>query len=228
MATRLRPQITKVALVDAGANPDADFVFYKAAEPHNHKEAPVADDIQKNLDEVTAELEAAKATLSALDAMSNDDLAALKGFQIAKSEEAEINKADLPEPVRKALEDAEALQVRVAKMEADARVESFTKRAATEFAKVGDHDEIGALLANLPAEQVEAVEKVLRSANERIDMSVVLKTVGTDGDADATDKVAKRAEEIRKENPDLSVAEAHSRAMAENPEAAREAFARTK
>lgn len=228
MATKLKPTITKVALVDAGANPEATIEIFKAAEPiTEQKEPAVADDIQKNLDEVTAERDAMKAELDALAAIDNDDLAALKGFEIAKADEAEINKSDLPEPVRKALEDAEKLQVRVAKMEADARVETFTKRATTDFAKVGDHAEIGSILAALPAEQVDAVEKVLRAANERIDMSTVLKTVGKDGEGeqDSFAKAKARAEEIKKADPAVSDADALSRAMAENPEAAREAFA---
>lgn len=229
MATKLKPKITKVALVDAGANPEATIEIYKAAsEPiTDTKEPAMADDIQKNLDEVTAERDAMRAELDALTTISNDDLAALKGFEIAKADETEEVLKGLPEDVRKRLEDSEA---KIAKMEADARVETFTKRASTDFAKVGDHAEIGEILAALPAEQAEAVEKVLRSANERIDMSVVLKTVGTDGDADA-DPIAKakaRAEELKKADPAISDADALSAAMREDPAAAKDAFYATK
>ena len=216
MATKLTPKITKVALVDAGANPDADFVFYKAAEPLTETEAIVADDIQKNLDEVTADRDAMKAELDALTSMDNDTLAALRGIEVVKADEAEINKADLPEAVQKRLDEASALEVRVAKMEADARVESFTKRAATDFAKVADHAELGAVLATIAEkapEVLEGVEKVLRAANERIDTSTILKTVGSDGDADASDPVAAKVDAILKADPNKSKVDATAEAM---------------
>ena len=190
MATRLKPAITKVALVDDGANPDADFVFYKAStvgkglmvndlrerlsaavrdkfatadddwtyvddidldessaiysqddrfyrvgysldanddvtlsgdsieverqveylpvgkasKPHK-KEAGMADDIKKNLDEATARIAELEAERTALDELTNDDLAALKGFEIAKVDpQVEVLKG-LPENVRKRLEE---------------------------------------------------------------------------------------------------------------------------
>lgn len=231
MATKLTPKITKVALVDAGANPDADFVFYKAAEPLTGTEAPVADDIKKNLDEATARIAVLEAERTALNEMSDDDLAAIRGFVIAKAETVEIDKSALPEEVRKALENGEKLAVRVAKMEADARVESFQKVAAGLYAKVGDTDEIGAALAAISDDKVRgSVEKALAAANERIDMGTILKTVGKDGDAE-TDPIAKaqaRAVEIRKANPELSVTDALSAAMREDPATAKDAFYATK
>lgn len=213
MATKLTPKITKVALVDAGANPDADFVFYKAAEPLTETEAIVADDIQKNLDEVTADRDAMKAELDALTSMDNDTLAALRGIEVAKSDPQEEVLKGLPEDVRKRLEDSEA---KIAKMEADARVESFTKRAATDFAKVADHAELGAVLATIAEKAPEVlggVEKVLRAANERIDTSTILKTVGSDGDADASDPVAAKVDAILKADPNKSKVDATAEAM---------------
>ena len=304
MATRLKPAITKVALVDDGANPDADFVFYKAStvgkglmvndlrerlsaavrdkfatadddwtyvddidldessaiysqddrfyrvgysldanddvtlsgdsieverqveylpvgkasKPHK-KEAGMADDIKKNLDEATARIAELEAERTALDELTNDDLAALKGFEIAKVDpQVEVLKG-LPENVRKRLEDSEA---KIAKMEADARVATFRKRAADEYAKVGDTDEIGDALAAIDSADVRAkVEKALAAANERIDLAKILTVAGKDGDAavgdDPVAKVRAKVEEIRKADPDKSLADATAEALRADP-----------
>ena len=221
MATRLKNlTVDRVDLVDAGANPDAHVVLFKrdgiipeAPEPAHTEESNVATDVQKNLDEATARVSELEATIAALDEMDNDTLAALRGIEVVKADPQEEVLKGLPEDVRKRLEDSEA---KIAKMEADARVESFTKRAATDFAKVADHAELGAVLATIAEKAPEVlggVEKVLRAANERIDTSTILKTVGSDGDADASDPVAAKVDAILKADPNKSKVDATAEAM---------------
>ena len=226
MATRLKPRITKVALVDAGANALATIEIYKrATEPPTRKEPTVAQDIQKNLDEITAERDAMQAELKALEEMPPETVAELLGLELAKRDETEEVLKGLPDDVRKRLEDAEA---RVEKMERASRLERFTKRAGDEYGKVAEAAELGVALEEIERTAPDAyktLETCLKAANERIEMSTVLKEVGSAGsDSEPMAKVRARADEIRKADPTVSETEAMSKAMAESPDAQAAAF----
>ena len=180
---------------------------------------------KSDLDTVVAELDSAKAELAALAEISNDDLAALRGFEIATPAQTEdIDKSALPESVRKALEEGEELRARVEKMEADNRRASFIAKAA-DFPLVAGADELGPALEQIDRvapEAAQVIERTLKAANARIAEGGLFGEVGASG-ADGTEseaekaiaaEVAKgtpRADAIRKvftENPDLYPASA--------------------
>ena len=220
MATRLKNlSVTKVALVDAGANPQADVLIYKMAdEPLTERVTTVAEDTvaKSDHDTVVAELDSAKAELAALAEMSNDDLAALRGIEVAPVavDEDDVLKG-LPEAVRKRLEDAEDT---IAKMQADQRAAEFVAKAA-EFTHVAPAADLGPALEQvdrLAPEAAKTIVQALKSAQARIAESGLYAETGTAATADADGEteaaIAKmvaeglsRPDAIRKffsENPD--------------------------
>lgn len=234
MATRLRKlKITRVDRVPAGANPLAEVVLFKSKAPAplpETKEPAVADDLKKNLDEITAERDALQAEIDALAGLSNEDLAALKGFEIAKSDtEDEVLKGLSPE-VRERIEKAEAAQAdaneRIAKMEHANRVADFTKQAA-DLDQIAAADDLGPMLEELDRvapEVAKSLTPVLKAANARIAEGALYAEFGKSDVSAPEAQIETRAAEIRKENPDVSLADALVRARGENPEASREAF----
>lgn len=201
-----------------------DEQMSKAAEPQREKEPSVADE-KNELEEITAERDALAQTLKQLEDMTPAELAAfIPELEVAKRDPEQDVLKSLPEDVRKRLEDAEE---RVAKMEADNRRAEYVAKAADAYGKIGEHSEVGQVLAEasqaLKPETFERLEKVFASANERIDMSEVLKTVGRDGDGEAEtfeSRIAKRAAEIKVEGE--TDAEAQARAVREDPKLAEE------
>jgi len=229
-------QVTRVALVDAAANPDADILIYKSQheghEPKNQPKeaAPVADEITKaDLDAVTAERDALQAEIDALAALTDDDLAALRGFTIAKADDIEeqINKSDLPEAVRKALDEAEVMKADIEKMKAEARKAEFVKKAADEYG-VSD-DEFAASLEEadrvLSDAAKKSLDRTLKALAAQVDTSVLFGEAGRSEGASGTEMLNVRAAEIEKAE-NIDHATALQRAMAENPEAQAAAFSR--
>jgi hypothetical protein len=152
-------------------------------------------------------------------------------------EPEQIDKAALPEAVREALEKAErdAKDTRerlekaedLAKSERDLRVErEFVTKAETEYKHVpGSPTDLGPLLKraseNLPDEDFVALEKTLKAANEQLRVGNLLDEFGSSDQtpADGMDEVQRKAEEIRKSDPNVSEYQALDRAMRENREA---------
>ena len=146
---------------------------------------------KSDLDTVVAELDSAKAELAALAEISNDDLAALRGFEIVKSDAEEDVLKGLPEDVRKRLETAEQT---IAKMEADNRRSEFIAKAA-EFALVAGADELGPALEQIDRvapEAAQVIERTLKAANARIAEGGLFDEVGASG-ADGTESEAEKA-----------------------------------
>ena len=160
---------------------------------------------KSDLDTVVAELDSAKAELAALAEISNDDLAALRGFEIVASTPTEdIDKSALPESVRKAPEEGEELRARVEKMEADNRRASFIAKAA-DFPLVAGADELGPALEQidrLAPDAAQVIERTLKAANARIAEGGLFGEVGASG-ADGTESEAEAliAAEVAKGTP---------------------------
>lgn len=161
---------------------------------------------------------------------------AKKGVKTDDADADELNKADLPPAVRAAIEkserDAAAAAERAKKAEQIAKAEQ-DRRLTAEFVTKAetlkhlplDPEAFGPVLKRaselLEKDDVEAIDTLLKAANEQARVSELLKSYGRDGepegDREATDQLEKKAAEIRKDEG-VSRAEAMRRAMRENPE----------
>ena len=183
-------EVTKVALCGRGMNPEAQITLYKSAEaPANEKEPPVAT-TEKSIDVLEARVAELEAERAELDSMTNDDLAALRGIEVATAEivvEEEIDKSALPESVVKALADAEADRVELAKMKADARAQVFLAKAA-EYEHVAPAADLAPVLETLDRvnpDAAKALDQALKAANARIAEGGLFKELGANGEATA-------------------------------------------
>lgn len=203
MATRLKKLIVdRVDLVDKGANPDAEIALFKRdTDPKAEsltptKEAPVADDTTVDVEALAAERDALQAELDALTEMSDEDLAALRGLELAKSDTPpSIDDTSLPEDVRKALVEADELRVRVAKMERDARLALFVRKAADDYASLAPADELGPALEEIDRvapDAAQTLDRLLKAVAARAETSDLFKELGTtsSGKSDADSKFA--------------------------------------
>lgn len=156
-------------------------------------------------------------------------------------EPAQIDKADLPPAVREALEKAEARadklekqaeeDAKIAKAERDLRItREFVAKAETEFPLVGGNGEefgpvLKAMSETLTEDMFKAVETRLRAAEEQVRVSNLFKELGQGGDptpgANAEIEAATRkADELRKADPDLTPYDAMRLAMSRDQQAA--------
>lgn len=179
-------EVTKVALCGRGMNPEAQITLYKSAEaPATEKEPPVAT-TEKSIDVLEARVAELEAERAELDNMTNEDLAVLRGIEVATAEvliEDDDVLKGLPEDVRKRLEDAEAT---IAKMEQDNRAKAFLAKAA-EFEHVAPAADLAPVLETLDRvapEQAKALDQALKAANARISESGLFKELGVNGDQD--------------------------------------------
>lgn len=179
------------------------------------KEQSERAELQKQLDDANAEL--AKA---GNDGSIDDD----------EDDDEDLNKADLPDPVRKRLEKAEADQAAMAerlqkaeedakraddlaKAERDQRVtREFVAKAEKEFPHLGKADELGPRLKRmsetLAKEDYDAHLTELTAANEQIAKGALFSEFGVGGDGNGGDdagvELFRKAEEIRKADPSIS------------------------
>lgn len=216
-------EITAVALVDNPANPLATVELFKRddtepGEATTNEEAPVAADTE----ELTARVAELESERQALDTMTIEDIAALRGddltkFAKADDEEPEDVMKGVPADVRKRLEDAEA---RVAKMEADGRRKEFVAKAA-DYTHVGGADELGVALEQidrLAPEAAPVIERAFKAANARIAESGLFAEFGAEGDGAETG-VAKAEALIDKFVADgMPRHEAITKVFTENPD----------
>lgn len=122
------------------------------------------------------------------------------------------------EVVRKAQQDAEEAQSRIAKMEEDQERSSY-RNIAKGYTGLSAGDDLGDalfVLAKADEKAYEEVTRVLRGANEAVVSSTLLKSVGSGrtGDSDLDSRVAKRAEEIAKDQG-ITVEKARAQAWSE-------------
>lgn len=139
----------------------------------------------------------------------------------------DINKADLPEPVRKRLEDLEKKAKdaeKIAKAEREARVRSEIRKRAEGYANAGEVEKIAEAIykaQGVSQEFAEQLEGLFQAAHERIAKGDLFREMGSgagDGASTAWGKIEKAADEIQKANPSLTRAEAIAKAVENNPE----------
>lgn len=236
MSHRLRKlRIDRVDRVAAGANPHAEVVLFKsrAGEPPKTKEATVVaddkitDDERAKLDKGLAEkvlrmesdLSAAQETIKTLDGLSNDDIAALKGFEIAKATaEEEVLKGLSPEVrarIEKAESDAKAAADRLDAIEKAQKVEQIEKRLD------GDDIPMAKALAPVIAQMDDAnakiVTQVLKATAARADVSNLYKELGQEAPPATPQEQASAAIAERLAKGE-SVVDAQKAVFAEHPE----------
>lgn len=226
---RRRLKLHEVSLVKHPANPGARVALFKAAVPGVPLEdgdlkidkMTLPEDVRKYVELQEA---AAAEALKAAEAATKQLEDALKAAEAANNPgvQEEVNKADLPSPVRAALEkaeadaakskaDAEALAARVAKMED----ESLTKSIAAELdglPSVIPADKRAGILATLKGmdetaraamiDTLTQAEKLAKAAAE-----LVFKTTGRDSDPEGgsvSAEVNKQATEMMKTQTGLT------------------------
>jgi hypothetical protein len=138
----------------------------------------------------------------------------------AADEPAEdVEKANLPEDVRKRIEDAET---QVAELRKAARTREFTTKAENLTILGGDTTERADMLmkvADGDPEAFQALEAQLKAAQAQVNQSDLFKAVGADGANESGDApIRKRAEEIRK-SENLTMEQALVKAYREDPSA---------
>lgn len=243
-----------VSLVDRAAVRDPanpaepqKFLLWKA-ESGTPTTPNQGDDPVSDLDDVRAALakaeqerdEAREATQKA-----QDDVAQLtdKVTELEKADEpvepVEIDKAELPEPVRLALEKAESDRVElskraeaaeeIAKSERDLRItREFIAKAEKDFPHVGgDANKFGPVLKSmsekLSKDDYEFLVERLRANDVQLSKSAIFAEMGRGGEPQAgspqSELVAKR-DEIRKADPSLSKSKAMEIAVRDNPDLA--------
>lgn len=185
-------EVTKVALCGRGMNPEANITLYKSAEAPTEREgAPVAT-TEKSIDVLEARVAELEAERAELDNMTNEDLAVLRGIEIAtaavETTDDDVLKG-VPADVRKRLEDAEAT---IAKMEQDNRAKAFLAKAK-EFEAIAPAADLAPVLETLDRvapEQAKALDQALKAAAARIDSTDLFKEFGSSG-ANTDDPQAK-------------------------------------
>lgn len=236
-----------VSLVPAGDDPMAQVVISKAA-PDHQQEDDMGDTISKDdlAPEVVAYIEGLEAEVEDL-SKSVDDLTtekttlteALKKAEdegtIVKSEEEQrkalLEKADpaVRALIEKAEKDAEEA-AKIAKAERDARLDrEFISKAEAMPMLSEDKTALGGLLRRiseaLTTEDAEAVTKVLTAANAQIEKGNLFTEFGSGGAPTTVSKsVESAAEELRKQDPTLTIEQAQAKVYETNPDLLAEAM----
>lgn len=250
-----------VSLVDRAAVRDPvqqsepmRFLVWKRDErdPNNPQEESMTPEEKAALDKAQADLTAAT---EAITAKTEALTASQQTIETLKAEIAElkkaagdagvipvteaIDKAELPEPVRAALEKAETDRAaalakaeeaeQIAKAERDARLtREFVTKAETFKALPVKADEFGPVLKaaseSLSAEHYSALEQVLKAADGSLAETDLFKEQGRSRPADQPDSAVAAAKsaaaEIRKNDSSLSEAQAMQKAFADDPDLA--------
>lgn len=222
MTNRLRVKsLLSIGAVEEGDNPEADILFWKSkktTEPEEGltKEGDSMPDIES--------LDAAKARISELEEK-------LAEFDVEAP--AAPLPEDLPDAVAKRLDDQDAaiakaeeekieLAKKLAAIEDERATEKYTKMAEAYAPLLGDPAETAPILKSLGTSEPEALadlETRLEAGLEKAAFSELLKEYGSsDAEGPAVDQIVSIANEIRKESPDLSLAEAKAEAWRRNPD----------
>lgn len=154
-----------------------------------------------------------------------------------KPEEEKIARDKLPEPVRKALEKAEAdaaerdkeakeLRKRVEAMESEKELTELTKRAkdSMNFVPGAKTEDLGKMLQvakrSMSAAQFEQLEKVLKSSSAAIAKGKLFEELGSDreGGDDAESQLRALAKSLREKDPEMSESKAVLKAAEMRPD----------
>lgn len=218
MSNRLRiKSLLSIGAVPEGDNPEAEILFWKSkqSEPDQGPRQETKEDSVPELDIESLD-DATKAYISELETK----LASLT------EEDSDTLPADLPEVVAKRLDDQAAT---IAKLKEDAErvaderaTEKYTAMAKDVETIMGPVDEVAPLLKTIGQAVPEATDELFaKIANIKAiaGFDALLKEHGDSSvEGSAQDQIAAYAAEIRKSNPDLTLAQARAQAWTEHPD----------
>lgn len=191
MAQKLkRLELTRIDLVDKGANPGARVQLFKRDEAMKQ---PTIEELQAQLATVTAERDGLKTAAENVEKADKDELEALR----KRDQENKDRIAKLEE-----------------KSDRDAAV-----RKAAEFKDLGTADDLSSVLydlkKHLPAETYTKTEALFKSWNEQIQKGGVFGEIGRSGSdpVDPEIKLDKMATEHQEKHPKLSYEQAYAEVL---------------
>lgn len=234
MAKRLRAlRVGEVSLVDKGAAGNGivrpKILIAKVSNQYNQENK------QMDLEAILAALpsddhrEALQSLLVAMKAKMEEELKANASDEEKDKDPEEMAKrANLPEDVRKALEERAALQERVAKLEDERRLDACIKRAAEELASLpgADLDKgkiLKAIESHLPEDDAKRALQLLKAAEAIASKSKVFEAIGSSANGDSAnpgEALRKRAVELQQKHG-LSFVKAYEQACQENKDLVR-------
>ena len=224
MTTRLHVgSITSIGAVHAGDNPEADILFWKR-KPSEPQEGRVT----------KAGTAVPDIDLTALDDATRGYIQELEAKLASNEEEvAPPLPDDLPDVVKSRLdaqdealakerERNEALADDLAKMREERAIEKYTKMAESVRDLMGDPAETAPMfkdLAEHAPDQFDALYAKIENVKTIAGFDALLKEHGDSGaEGSALDQITAHAAEIKKNQPDLSLAEARVEAWKAHPE----------
>jgi hypothetical protein len=246
-------QVEALSIVDKGANPAAKVVLFKRADPTIIDRVVAA--VRKAFEGDTMpdkEMQKSPDMMAAIEGkLSPEEMAYLKELMAKPTEKPEVEvemaakpeeapkdggvpvalpkSPEVPEDVKKRLDEGQAAIVELAKMRDEKETIEFEKRAEQYAALPGmSTKDLGAVLKRaskqLDKADFESLEKSLKCAAEAVKKSGVLGEVGTGapGDGSAKSRIESIAKRYMEADAKLSRAEATTRAMESNPELYRE------
>lgn len=213
-------RLVSIGAVEAGDNPEADILFWKSQPHDSEPEQPETTEV--SVPDIDT-LDDAKARISELE----EKLAAFDDVEPSPLPE------DLPEPVAKRLsemdetiakerEEKERLSKEIADLRDERATEKYTKRAEELAVILGKPEETAPILKALATADEEAFEKLDERLSNlvRLDgFEMLLKEHGDSAaEGSAMDQIAAISAEIRKEDPNMTPAEARAEAWRRNPD----------
>jgi hypothetical protein len=240
MATRLKKlRLTELSLVDSPANADAVVTLAKrydeeeiekdASDEGAEDEMEMDEEMEEGFDDSEAdETDLSLVEEGDSDSTTTEDDSMSKAateYQDKQGESAEDVMKNLPESVRKMIEDATAAATaateQVAKMQEEkAQTEAIAKATSIVGKASGKVDLVASLLRKANADEAAEIERVFKAHNAALDAAQTFAAVGDLGsDSDDASRITKHADELRKSNPKLTREQAIAKAMEENPDA---------
>ena len=203
--------------------------------PTDVKGNPMSEDVTKALESATAKIADLEATIAKsfsaeeaefmakMDGEAKDKFKGMTPEERKKLMEKECGKMtkrdDLPEDIRKRLDDAEKMEKRLAALEAEREFETFKKRA-NDCGLASDAAKHLQVIAKASPESLDFVEKLAKAAQEVEKRSPLFKELGTDNGADASTASAQlvaKAHDIEASEK-ITFAKAFTDACNRNPE----------
>lgn len=203
--------------------------------PTDVKGNPMSEDVKKALEAATAEIASLKDQIAKsfsadeaefmakMDGDAKDKFKGMSPEERKAAMEKECGKMtkrdDLPEDIRKALNEAEDLKKRLGALEAEREFETFKKRAS-DCGLASDAAKHLQVIAKVSPEALDFVEKLAKAVHEVEKRSPLFKEVGSDNGADASTAnaqlVAKAHEIVNTEK--VSFAKAFTEACTRHPD----------
>jgi len=216
-------RLRSIGAVEAGDNPEADIMLWKSkpTEPDQGQTHTKAGDTVSKID------------LSALDPEVRSHIEDLEAKLGEREAEVPPLPDDLPDIVKTRLEAQdealakerdrnEALASDVAKMREERAVETYTKLATDLSPMLGDPEKSMPILKAIgeaAPEPAAELSEILKAFAFKTEFAGLLKEYGsTDPEGSALDKIDAYAAEIKKSNPELTLASARVQAWQDHPE----------